>query len=318
MEDYTVRNIGSVVGDHLVTIFGIPKPFVGPTSRSQMNALRSWSRLPNTQVIVFGTEPGVAEAVKACGALHSPHIKRTDLGTPLLSDAFQQAAGLTRSPLLCYVNCDIMLFDDFVRSLHAIETTTFLAVGRRWNLHVLEDIDLADDHVRANLQNHARRLNDPEPLWGSDFFVWPRTTEWEMPPFAVGRPPWDNWLIHAARKRRIPVIDISPSVTVIHQNHDYGHIPNSSGPAWTGPETEANLSLARPDELMDLTHATHLLVNGRLKKARGWRYLRARILRIPLDHPAAGVPLTTARRVFGFLKRRLGFSRDEGSTKSYR
>ena len=303
--------------DALITLFGIPKAFDGTVRRAQENALHSWARLPSTKVIVFGDEAGIAEQARAHHVQHEPHLRRTTLGTPLIADTFQRAAELAETPLLAYANFDILLFEDFVEAVNAIRFENFLAAGQRWNMDVPDLIDFNRVSV-GSLQEGARQVEALEPPWGSDVFVWTRSIEWDMPPFAVGRPPWDNWLIHAARARHIPVVDITPSVTVIHQNHDYGHIPSRSGPAWAGPETEANLDLVGADELMDLTHATHVLAGGHLKRARGWRYTRARILRLPLTYPAIARPLSLTRSVFRSVKRTLGFPEDEGSTKSYR
>ena len=69
---------------------------------------------------------------------------------------------------------------------------------------------------------------------------------------------WDNWLIRRARELDIPVVDITPVVTVVHQNHDYGHIPQGRGDAWEGPEADTNRALAGGERgvftLMDATH----------------------------------------------------------------
>lgn len=302
----------------LITIFGLPKPFQNDSKLRQENAIKSWTCMADTDVLLFGDEPGIFEAAQVHGAGHVPEIERTSWGTPLLSDAFQKAAELSDSPYLCYANCDIIFLDDFIEAVRVIDIPLFLAVGQRWNIDIDYKVHLEDPLVRSELQFKARASRDMEPPWGSDFFVWPREINWRMPSFAVGRPPWDNWLIHEARTRRIPVIDITPSVSVIHQNHGYSHVPNRSGQAWSGPETEANLDLVRADELMDLTHVTHLLAGGHLKRARGWRYIRARILRLPLTYPGIARPLAPARRAFRSVRRVLGLKGDEGSTKSYR
>jgi hypothetical protein len=76
---------------------------------------------------------------------------------------------------------------------------------------------------------------------GCDFFVFPRATSWQLPDFAVGRPGWDNWMIYRARALGMPVIDATEAVTVVHQNHNYAHIPQAkAGSPWNGPEAERN------------------------------------------------------------------------------
>ena len=47
----------------MLTIFSIPKPFIGHVGVIQMNALRSWTFLdPKCEIVIFGDEPGIAEA----------------------------------------------------------------------------------------------------------------------------------------------------------------------------------------------------------------------------------------------------------------
>ncbi|HYC59574.1 MAG TPA: glycosyl transferase family 2, partial [Thermoanaerobaculia bacterium] len=90
----------------MISFFTIPKPFVDEhTSRSQINAIGSWKHaFPDAEILVFGDEPGIAEATQKLGVRHVPHIDRNDLGTPLLSSAFQSAEALATHRILCYLN----------------------------------------------------------------------------------------------------------------------------------------------------------------------------------------------------------------------
>ena len=56
----------------------------------------------------------------------------------------------------------------------------------------------------------------------------------EIPPFALGRWYWDNWLVYRARRLGGALIDASACVMAIHQNHDYRHIVD------LGPKGESN------------------------------------------------------------------------------
>jgi len=60
---------------------------------------------------------------------------------------------------------------------------------------------------------------------GLDYFIFPCGLFRDIPPFAVGRPAWDNWLVYKARSLGLPVIDATKMVTAIHQNHAYSHHP---------------------------------------------------------------------------------------------
>jgi len=62
-------------GKRLLTIFSIPKAFAGHNGIIQNNAIQSWVRLsPACQVILFGDDPGVAEAARRFGVVHVPDI----------------------------------------------------------------------------------------------------------------------------------------------------------------------------------------------------------------------------------------------------
>ena len=57
-------------------------------------------------------------------------------------------------------------------------------------------------------------------------------------------PGWDNWLIYHIRSLKIPVIDATKAITVIHQAHGYSHSIYGEKTRVGGPEAERNLKLA--------------------------------------------------------------------------
>jgi hypothetical protein len=126
-----------------------------------------------------------------------------------------------------------------------------------------------------------------------DYFLFPAGTGlWEIPPFAVGRPGWDNWMIYHAISRRLPVIDVTAGVLALHQNHGYQHVPMQRGHAWEGPEADYNRRLAgSPDRLKySLLDATHRYspARGAVAVAHGpAAWLKRQIA----DHPRLKWPL---------------------------
>src|SRR5207302_1675884 len=84
-----------------------------------------------------------------------------------------------------------------------------------------------------------------------------------LPPFAIGRTLWDNWLIFHARAQGVRVIDSTSAVMAVHQNHGYGHISGGIEAAWAGPEALRNRALAN-DMLYPFTieDATWQLTRG--------------------------------------------------------
>jgi hypothetical protein len=83
----------------------------------------------------------------------------------------------------------------------------------------------------------------------------------------VGRGGWDNWMIYQARRQGWPVVDATPSLMIVHQNHDYGHLPDGK-PHYAAPETEENIRLAGGVSAIRYTilDATHVLRDGRLER----------------------------------------------------
>ena len=99
-----------------LTIFTAPKPFTNPhIAVIQRNALKCWKSLgPEVEVIVVGEESGLAEAAAELSVLHLPGVERNDQGTPLVSSIFALARQASQSPLLAYLNADMLALPEFV------------------------------------------------------------------------------------------------------------------------------------------------------------------------------------------------------------
>jgi hypothetical protein len=266
------------LGGSMLTLFSIPKAFDGDAAVRQRNALRSWAAL-DVAIVLFGDDDGVAEAAREFGAEHVPEIDRTELGTPLVSAAFERADGIARTPLLLYANADIVFFDDLVQSLRRIAYPRFLALGRRRDVRVASELGPAE---AAALVPRAVLFTE----YGIDWFAYPRGIPWAMPRFAVGRPGWDNWLIWRARQLSVPVVDATAVVTALHQEHGYAHVPGGPGSTWEGPEADANLALlGRRERRYGIYDATHVLTPRGVRRAWQPPYLKRRARRSVLLGP---------------------------------
>ena len=244
----------------MITLFAIPKAFTGHAGLIQRNALASWTRLgEEVEVLLVGDDDGVAEAAQEAGVRHVAEVERTEYGTPLLSSAFSLAHAASTRRLLAYVNADIVLLPDFVAAVRRIRFRSFLALGRRWDVDVTEELPTEGDYERRvrGLVATQGKLAPPDAI---DYFVFERAGPLtELPPFAVGRPGWDNWMIYRARSLGIPVVDATRVLTAVHPNHDYAHVPERSGYRWYGPEATANFALMEGLERFQTRHATHML-----------------------------------------------------------
>ena len=279
----------------LLTLFTAPKPFTDPHINTiQRNAIRSWTFLPETEVILLGEEDGLAEAARDLGVIHLPDVARNEKGTPLLSSMFALAREHSGSPLLCIVNADILIFPDLIRAakLVAEQRERFVLLGRRWDLDVREPLDFSSgwaERIRARARQEGN-LHRPA---GSDYFLFPRACYPDIPNFAIGRAGWDNWMIYKARREKWEVIDATEEVMIIHQNHDYRHLPGGQA-HYNLPETKKNTQLAGgvAQTRYTILDATRQLRNGklshpRLTSGRFWRgvevFLRKIFFFLPED-----------------------------------
>ena len=228
----------------MLSLFAIPKHFKGKIEDIQRNAIISWTFLkPRPQVILFGDEEGTARLADEFGLLHLPGIARNEYGTPLVDDLFGKAQEIAENDILCYVNADIILLDDFMEAVERISFPGFMMTGQRLDLELDKPLDFSSRNWKDQLKVTAVKQGKLHGHTGLDYFVFSRGLYPEMPPFALGRTMWDNWLIYKARSLEVPVIDATQMINAIHQEHDYSHHPGGDEWVREGPEAERNLAL---------------------------------------------------------------------------
>ena len=117
----------------------------------QRNAIKSWTLLPDVEVILLGEETGLAEAAKKLGVKHLPNVARNANGTPLISSMFQLARENSNSELLCIINADMVLMPDFVEVAKQVKSkkSKFVLVSQRWDLDVTAPFDFSGDWSRG-------------------------------------------------------------------------------------------------------------------------------------------------------------------------
>src|ERR1051325_3314000 len=262
----------------MLTIFAIPKHFRGHIAVTQRNAIRSWTLLrPACEVILMGNEEGTAETAEEFGLRHVAEIARNKFGTPLVSDLFQKAQHLSRRNFFCYVNSDIVFMSDFTQAWQRVidQKSRFLFVGHRWNLDLDEALEF-EANWEAKLRDRVKKDGKLAYAFSIDYFVFPRDLLGEIPPFAIGRPRWDNWMLYRARCLRMPLIDATPVMMAVHQNHDYAHHPQGKDGVSHGDEAVINEKLAGGlVHWFTLDDANYLLTPEKLRR----KFDRAHFLR---------------------------------------
>jgi hypothetical protein len=232
----------------MLTIFALPKPFKGHFGVIQRNAVSQWTRLqPRPEILLFGNEEGTADIAQEFGVQHFPEVKRNEYGTPLLSDLFGQAQSVASSPVLCYVNADIMLLGNLMEAVQRVLSwrDRFLMVGLRTNVNLDEPAIYDSSNQEGRLLALVSRQGQMAPPNWIDYFAFSRGLVPSFPAFAIGRPWWDNWFLWKAKNLKVPLIDASKVVLAVHQNHDYSHHPQGHSGVLGGEEAKRNRNLAR-------------------------------------------------------------------------
>ena len=123
----------------------------------------------------------------------------------------------------------------------------------------------------------ARREGERKPANWIDYFMFTRGLFTELPPFAIGRPGYDPWLIWRAADLGADVIDATDYVLAVHQRHDYSHV-GSRAAVFDGVEARQNAAIVDDwRHYHSIGHARLKLdSSGQLVRARGPGYRLAR------------------------------------------
>ena len=233
----------------MLTLFSVPKPFEGDMDALQRRSVESWRAL-DVQVLLLGD---VADAARELSVEYVAGLEVTERGTPRLDSAFTLVDGAARFPLRCFVNADVILRQDLLTAVRAVsgEAERFLVVGQT---------------EEGGKRRGAAAM---------DWFVFSAGLFGQVPPFAIGRACFDNWLVWKARQVGI-VVDATRDVHAVHQPHGYTHVDGGMAEAYYGEEAARNLELAGgKSHLYTLHDASHVLRDGQLRRNPGaplrWR-----------------------------------------------
>lgn len=255
----------------MLTIFTNPRPFNGRFENIQRNAINSWRRLSgDCEIILFEDEEKTADSVaQELGVKCEKDFNRNEFGTPLFDSVLSTVRKKSKNEIIAQVNADIILLGNFFKSVKAVKnlmgSRPFFMTGRRFNLEVQELIDFNDPDWDKKMAIRAQKQGKLHRLSGMDYWVFPRDFDFKPPSFIVGRPGIDSWLILKARKMKIPVIDATEVITIIHQNHNY---PKKSSDNFN-IEKERNIKLAGGlSDVGTIADSDWILTSAGLKKPR--------------------------------------------------
>ena len=170
----------------------------------------------------------------------------------------------SQTDTLCYVNSDIILFDDFSLSIENLKKNNYFGVGRRYNIEINKILNFEN---KNDIRNKYLNNNEIDSYNGSDYFIFDKDSIKNIPRFLIGRTCWDNWLMHYASKRNLNLTDCTDDIFCVHQKHDYSHIKTNTKKHYKGIEREHNFrQLGGLDRLYTVKDSNYYLKNGVFKK----------------------------------------------------
>lgn len=299
-----------------LTFLSSPKAWTGVAAHHQEFAVRNWLSLhPDNEVILYGDAPGTREACQRLGVPHVPEIAATPKGIPYFCAIVGHAAQHARYDVQVYLNCDIMLRQDFLVTVGRITLPLFLIIGQRIDLpegepRRLEQVE--DNTWFGNLARTGKLILHP-PV-GSDYFVFRRGMWTGLPIITIGRGAYDNALIAWCLLHGIPVVDATLAATVLHQFHAYGHVGGGQQEVFMGQEAKDNLDLCTQFGFNTTLEDATLMLNGtKLTSSYG----RGDWTRGLLDRHLRRISSPIAKRIMvkiWYLSNRIGLSKPSGFT----
>lgn len=253
----------------MLSLFFCPKPFNGKIKATQRNAIKSWKALrPEPEIILVGNDPGSEEACRDFGIAHIPEVERNEYGTPLVSSIFKEAQEKAPGNILCYVNADIILTQDFVEAVELARkwSDKFLMVGRRTDVDIAEEVDFNDSGWARKIESYVQQNGTLHSATGIDYFIFTKGVFTDILPFGIGRASWDCWLVYQARQANLPVIEGTGKILAIHQNHEYA-VKALKGGGWNleQQEVKKNFDLSK-GLFRDISNATHIIRRNRVRR----------------------------------------------------
>ena len=239
-----------------ISFASTPKPYIFKDINTiQNNAILSWLKLePEPEILLLTRGSHIEKLFYKFNFKNYKIIqnfKTNKYGTPLVDDIFLKVQKYAKYDIICYLNTDIILTQDFINSIKIMVreirnrflTEEFLIVGRRTDLKIDKEMDFKDGwdlELKERAEKEGKLL-----LSGIDYFIFSKGFFDDLPPFNLGRGEWDNYLVFYALERKAIVIDATKQILVIHQSHHYKHHPFGEEKAGYGIEESENQYYAK-------------------------------------------------------------------------
>lgn len=209
----------------MITFYTCPKPWLQEYIHIQNASIKSLlecSASPQ-HVVLLGDDFGTADAAKRLGVSHRGGLKLNEWNTPLVSSIMQIIREECQTELACFINTDIVIGDDFIKTVLSVlceadkySNNRWLMIGQRTDLaNTLPTDDL--NQIRTNACARGRQHG----VDGIDYFVFPSRTFEFVYPFALGKFSWDQWLVGNVYRQGFMCVDATKTVLAVHLNAEW-------------------------------------------------------------------------------------------------
>jgi len=203
------------------------KPYDDYSKNIQINAINSWLRLSINKLIVINSDdPDNKKYFNHSDIKIVPLKRQSPTHVPYVRDVFESGYNYYESgDMLCYINADIMLQDDFCVTLKAIPIHTYgnyLIGGRKWSWMNKSEF-LKIQEFPLNIEE-IKKFGSLDMPCATDYFIHNKELYQNLIPddMLIARANWDMWLNALAINKNATTIDITNTCFSVHPGHEYG------------------------------------------------------------------------------------------------
>ena len=258
-----------------VCFVGCPKQFKSPWAELQTRAIESWKAVAIESEVCIVAPRADIETLPEGLADYVVIAKENELSPlPLFGDIMKTAYQCSDADVFCYLNSDIIVPENFGQLEVERLEQRFLVIGSRWDLtedaEHPESLDLESltRYLSRNLKKGKVELHLPT---GIDYFIFRRGTFDTLKPLIVGRGGYDAALLAFCLRSGIQLVDATKTYPILHQFHDYSHLPGAKKRVMQGEDATYNR------KAHDIEHSGPIILdalyemeNGRIERA-AWR-----------------------------------------------
>ena len=150
--------------------------------------------------------------------------KVNEFGIPFVKDMYLKAYDMMKTQFYAFVNGDILFDGGLAETLNGIQKgintfNTTLISGKRHNYN--PQVNCSKQNLEIWTQEHVHSVKKHSPLareWCEDYFFLTPDFPWHhFMDVVIARELYDNYLVHQSKLLNITTIDITETITALHQ-----------------------------------------------------------------------------------------------------